>query len=170
MIVEVNNTFGERRLYLLDGSIPRSPPHSSQSEDSSPERPSKPFSDMWTKDFHVSPFNSRKGGGYKLKSSNPFPTLDSFPTIDINIMLKSTKDHPKLIARLFSVAKAWNAEQMSWFDTLNFLASWGWVGFMTFPRIIKEAFNLYFRKGLNVWFRPEVLPSSIGRLPTDTEW
>ncbi|KAF1972770.1 hypothetical protein BU23DRAFT_508106 [Bimuria novae-zelandiae CBS 107.79] len=169
MITEVNNTFGERHIYLLDGSSPTSPPQTPDEEMLVPPRPKTAFADYWTKEFHVSPFNSRKGGGYALKALQPFPSPTSSPTIDITITLKSSKDHSKLVARLFSVAGAQDLEHMGLFGIMKFIAAWGWVGFMTFPRILKEAYVLYFRRGLHVWFRPEVLASSIGRLPSQTE-
>ncbi|KAJ4350067.1 uncharacterized protein N0V89_008688 [Didymosphaeria variabile] len=169
MITEVNNTFGERHLYLLDGSSPTSPATTPGEEELVPTPPKATFADYWTKEFHVSPFNSRKGGGYAQKALNPFPSPTSSPAIEITITLKSTKDHAKIVARLFSVAAALKLDELSWFRAFKFTAVWWTVGFLTFPRILKEALVLYFRKGLRVWFRPEVLASSIGRLPSQTE-
>lgn len=170
MITEVNNTFGERHLYLLDGSSPTSPPQTLDEGTLVSPTPKATFADYWTKEFHVSPFNSRKGGGYSQKAVNPFPTPKSAPIIDIAITLKSSKDHAKLVARLFKIGSATELDALSWIGILRFIAAWGWVGFMTFPRILKEAYVLYFHKGLRVWFRPEVRASSLGRLPSETEW
>lgn len=169
MITEVSNTFGEKHLYLLDGSSPTSPVQTPDEEEVVPLQPKTTFADYWTKEFHVSPFNSRKGGGYAQKSLNPFPSPSSSPAIDITITLKSTKDHAKIVARLFSVGTAMKLDGMGLFEALTFIASWSVVGFLTFPRIIKEAFVLYYRKGLRVWFRPEVRASSMGRVPTQIE-
>lgn len=178
MILEVNNTFGERRMYLLDGSSPPSPPQTlgSQvppvSEDLQQElceSANPPFTDIWMKDFHVSPFNSRKGS-YALKASNPFPTSShDRPTIDNTITLKSSKDHGKLVARLYSTGHALDLESLGILGTLRFVLSWWWVGLVTFPRIAREAFKIFFKRKLHVWFRPEVRTSSIGRLPTRSE-
>lgn len=179
MILEVNNTFGERRMYLLDGSSPPSPPRTPGSQDPSileddtkpaAEEPMKPrFTDIWMKDFHVSPFNSRKGS-YALKSLNPFPhVFHDDPTIDNTITLKSSKDHAKLVARLHSTGKAIDPTNMGAWGTIYFVLSWWWVGLVTFPRIIREAFKIFFQRKLHVWFRPEVLPSSIGRAPSTSE-
>ncbi|KAF1830859.1 hypothetical protein BDW02DRAFT_506587 [Decorospora gaudefroyi] len=178
MILEVNNTFGERRMYLLDGSSPASPPPtpesqgSSLSEEQEPEFPNgakSKFTDIWMKDFHVSPFNSRKGS-YALKAMNPFPSpLNGNPTIDNAITLKTSKDHAKLVARLHSTGKALSPDQMGLLGTLRFVLSWWWVGLVTFPRIVRQAFALYTKRKLHVWFRPEVVTPSIGRLPTPAE-
>jgi DUF1365 family protein len=178
MILEVNNTFGERRMYLLDGSSPPSPPRTPDSEQTSglegqglhvPAGAKSRFTDVWMKDFHVSPFNSRKGS-YALKAQNPFPSVDyEKPAIDNTITLKSSKDHGKLVARLYSTGQAVDLDQLGFFGTVRFILSWWWVGLVTFPRIIREAFKIFFRRKLHVWFRPEVLTSSVGRLPTSAE-
>ena len=177
MILEVNNTFGERRLYLLDGSSPASPPRTPESQESSMAEEPEPllggakpkFTDVWMKDFHVSPFNSRKGS-YALKALDPFPSLNhDNPMIDNTITLKSSKDHAKLVARLYSTGKALDPNQLGFFGTSRFVLSWWWVGLVTFPRIIREAYKLYTKRKLHVWFRPEVSTFSLGRLPTSAE-
>lgn len=175
MVLEVNNTFGERRMYLLDGSSPPSPPRTPDSqtnaapEEISPDASKKRFTDVWMKDFHVSPFNSRKGS-YALKALDPWPYVpyDS-PMIDNTITLKSSKDNPKLVARLYCTRAALDPDQMSLLDSIRFILSWWWVGLVTFPRILREASKLYFKRKLHVWYRPEVLTSSIGRNPSDSE-
>ncbi|KAJ4372972.1 hypothetical protein N0V83_003263 [Neocucurbitaria cava] len=178
MILEVNNTFGERRMYLLDGASPASPPRAPEPERSSasggheselPDAVNSRFTDIWMKDFHVSPFNSRKGS-YALKALNPFPYVSyDAPTIDNTITLKSSKDHAKLVARLHSTGKAINPSELGLFGTIRFVLSWWWVDLVTLPRILREATKLFLKRKLHVWFRPEVLTSSVGRLPTVAE-
>ncbi|CAI6342409.1 unnamed protein product [Periconia digitata] len=169
MILEVNNTFDERRLYLLDGSSPPSPPQTSVPGNSAPVADRMRFTDVWMKDFHVSPFNSRKGS-YALKALNPFPSPSyGDPKIDNNITLQSSKDHSKLVARVYSTGSSISPDCMRMTDFVRFLAGWCWVGFLTSPRIIREASRLYFQRSLHVWFRPEVVETSIGRKPTSTE-
>ena len=161
MVLEVNNTFDERRMYLLTAN--GSKPDDNDEIDPKQEKNGR-FKNAWAKDFHVSPFNSRKGH-YSLSAADP--RQDG--RIDNTIVLKSSKDHVKLIARIFSEGPSVNPSQLSILDEIGFLGRWFWVGFATFPRILNEAVALFFRKGLHVWFRPEVLPSSIGRNPTSTE-
>ncbi|KAF1939482.1 hypothetical protein EJ02DRAFT_352156 [Clathrospora elynae] len=178
MVLEVNNTFGERRMYLLDGSSPPSPPQTPGSQRSSASEITGPelqdgaksnFTDAWMKDFHVSPFNSRKGS-YALKALNPFPhvTYDC-PMIDNTITLKSSKDNAKIVARLHSTGKALDTDELGLLGTLRFVMSWWWVGLVTFPRIAREAFKLFTKRKLHVWFRPEVQTTSVGRPPTLAE-
>ncbi|XPS95525.1 hypothetical protein M3J09_004813 [Ascochyta lentis] len=175
MILEVNNTFGERRIYLLNGTSTSSPPRtpgSTHEEDDGQEVPlgSKTrFTDLWVKDFHVSPFNSRKGS-YALRAQNPFPYAGyDTPMIDNTITLKSSKDHAKVVARLNCIGKPLDPEEFGFLGASWFILSWWWVGLVTFPRILKEAFNLFHKRNLHVWFRPEVLTPSLGRLPTSSE-
>ncbi|KAI4120016.1 MAG: hypothetical protein LQ345_000275 [Seirophora villosa] len=165
MILEVNNTFDERCMYLLKDSIVKDPDESWTII----EHPRSRFRDTWSKDFHVSPFNSRKGS-YALSAQNPFsPHLNSTVDIDNTITLSSSKAHAKLIARVFSSQPSIDPTALSYWASLRFIASWWWVGFVTFPRIVKEAGKLFFRRKLHVWYRPEVLKDSIGRSATEDE-
>lgn len=169
MILEVNNTFGERRIYVLDGSCPGSPARGPVSELPQSNTKNPKFTDVWLKDFHVSPFNSRKGS-YALKALNPFPS-PGFPDarIDNTITLKSSKDHVKIVARVHSTGPPMDANNLGPLATIRFIGGWWWVGFVTFPRILREAFKLYFHRSLHVWFRPEILSTSIGCEPSSTE-
>ncbi|KAF2707880.1 hypothetical protein K504DRAFT_435967 [Pleomassaria siparia CBS 279.74] len=172
MLLEVNNTFGERRLYVLHGSNPDQSGETSGSESSKADcsEPSqKRFKDNWPKDFHVSPFNSRKGH-YSLKAVDPFLSANSdSASVDNTITLASSKDHAKIVARVHSTGPPMDPANLGLVGTLRFVGGWFWVGLLTSPRILKEAARLYFKRGLHVWLRPEVLPSSIGRAPTSTE-
>lgn len=161
MILEVNNTFGERRVYLLDPAA----------LDSSSGKTDSTFRSLWEKDFHVSPFNSRKGS-YTLKAANPFPSAEcdiNDGRIDNTIVMQSSKGHAKIVARVFSTGPSIKVKSMTLLETLRFISGWWWVGLLTFPRILKEAFRLFFHRKLHVWYRPEILASSIGRLPSPTE-
>jgi DUF1365 family protein len=159
MILEVNNTFDERRIYLLKEDL----------GSSDPGVPSSRFKHSWAKDFHVSPFNSRKGH-YALTCLNPFQNgVFRAPGIDNTIILSSSKDNVKLVARLFSEAPPIDPRQASLWDKLALMLLWCWMGLFTFPRILKEAFLLFFQRKLHVWLRPEVLPTSIARRDTWAE-
>ncbi|MCJ1402915.1 hypothetical protein MMC11_006136 [Xylographa trunciseda] len=178
MVLEVNNTFDERRMYLLKGtSDPEAKSAAAQKAvaiDETSMKPPEPndtgrFTDAWVKDFHVSPFNSRKGS-YALTAYDPFVLSQSRPRpINNTITLSSSKDHPKLVARIFSTEPAIDPSEMSLWSKFRFLTSWWWVGFVTFPRIVREAGKLFFRKKLYVWYRPEVLKDSMGRTETARE-
>ena len=180
MILEVNNTFDERRSYLLKAPNSNADTKADLPPDEtldlgSPDKfllskvnqtsqiPAK-FVSHWKKDFHVSPFNSRKGS-YALSASN----VRAESVIDNTITLKSSKGHGKLVARIFSTQDPIDPASFGSWDFAIFLASWWWVGFATFPRIVREAAKLFFKRRLHVWYRPEVLKDSLGRKETQDE-
>lgn len=173
MILEVNNTFGERRIYLLNGTGSSSPPQTPNftidDDGQEPLATKSRFTDFWMKDFHVSPFNSRKGS-YALKAQNPFPYAGyDTPMIDNTITLKSSKDYAKVVARLHCVGDPLDPGQFGVLSAAWFISRWWWTGLVTLPRFLKQASNLFYKRSLHVWFRPEVLSPSLGRLPTSSE-
>ncbi|KAM7195437.1 Protein of unknown function (DUF1365) domain containing protein [Naviculisporaceae sp. PSN 640] len=168
MILEVNNTFDERRMYFL---TPKEDSKNHIRNDENDEAPPSRtiLKQAWPKDFHVSPFNSRKGA-YTLSASDPlYPYMQGTGSISNTINLVSSKGHGKLVARLFPEGSAIDPSTMTLLEKARFLASWWWVGFVTFPRIVKEAGALFFRRKLHVWFRPEPLKSNMGRNADTTE-
>ena len=188
MILEVNNTFDERRMYFLKGPAARDKGKDTPSMDvnhtskwcrsQEAENPqvvkdingnSDKFINTWAKDFHVSPFNSRKGS-YALAAHDPhFPRMEGKGPVDNVITLSSSTQHMKLVARVFSTQPSMQPSEMTFMRMVRFLLSWWWVGFVTFPRIVKEAGKLFFRRKLHIWYRPEVLQDSIGRKETSEE-
>ena len=158
MILEVNNTFDERRMYLMER---KATPNEVLG-------PAVKFAQEWPKDFHVSPFNDR-GGAYSVQSTDPFnSSINGLHKIDNNIVLTSTDGKPKLVARVFSTESGIDARTINTWNAFHFVLRWWWVGFMTNPRILKEARTLWAKK-LQVYYRPEVLSSSIGRKETADE-
>jgi hypothetical protein len=113
----------------------------------------------WANDFHVSPFNSRKGT-YSFAALNPYhKCLYRFPGIDNNVILASSNGHTKLVARLFSDDAPISPQDLGTIDCIAFIIQWCWQGLFTFPRILKETFLLFFRCHLHVWLRHEVRPT-----------
>lgn len=180
MILEVNNTSDERRIYFLKApdldftpTKPQDTPELTESDtaiDPDTEiQPAKKFVIKWAKDFHVSPFNSRKGS-YALSAHDPFyPCLTGKGSINNLVELHSSKDHVKIVTRIFSTAESIDPSLFSLLGRLKFISSWWWVGLVTFPRVLREAGKLFFRRKLRVWYRPEVLTGSIGRHETRDE-
>ena len=179
MILEVNNTFGERRIYFLRDTGPNSVPNATSLTNSARAKSQEldipdmsgfsqaattRFSSSWAKDFHVSPFNSRKGA-YSVSAENPLGK----GKINNTITLSSSKGHPKLVARVFSTGDSIDPSEMGIWGICRFVAAWWWVGFMTFPRILREAAKLFLRRKLHIWYRPEVLQDSLGRQATEDE-
>ncbi|KAI9813266.1 MAG: hypothetical protein M1827_004208 [Pycnora praestabilis] len=189
MILEVNNTFDERRMYLLkantwdapgsdpgdDRTKPCEPQHNSSSQ--AADRPALPditpkgssrFRNAWDKDFHVSPFNSRKGI-YSMVSDDPMVQYAGAKgPVNTTITMTSPEEQSTMVARVFSVDAAIDPATLSPLSVLRFVLSWWWVGLVTFPRILKEAGRL-FNKKMYVFNRPEVKEKSLGRHETKTE-
>ncbi|KAI2601771.1 DUF1365-domain-containing protein [Hypoxylon sp. NC1633] len=147
IVAEVNNTFDERRMYLF----------------SAPDDTGK-FRQTSTKDFHVSPFNSRKGS-YVVTSSSPHYEEN----ISLCTTLRSSKGYPKLVARWWSVEPAMNPSDLSITKSLWLLLGWGWTVPITYLRIVFQAVCLAQVRKLEIWYRPEPRESAVPRQPTTTE-
>ncbi|KIH94162.1 hypothetical protein SPBR_05750 [Sporothrix brasiliensis 5110] len=171
MVLEVNNTFGERRMYYL---TPETKPEVTVSG-SCNEQEARTFRQTWPKDFHVSPFNSRKGS-YQLRANDPLgPQMRGKGPIAATIVLRTSDAQGKIVAGLHSEPgkpvelQSLDPAAMTLWQKAKFLAAWWWVGFGTFPRILTHACILFFKKGLHVWFRPEPLAKTLGRVADATE-
>src|SRR4051812_23229539 len=111
MVVEVNNTFDERRMYFMERKVGGGPASKEAVQN---------FKYSWQKYFHVSPFNSRDGS-YTLQAT--FLTL-----MAIWQVLKTADQKAKFVARVFSTASAFDALSMTRWHTLAFVFRWWWVG------------------------------------------
>lgn len=171
MVLEVNNTFGERRPYFMkiaEEDLDRPEKSSTLNSDGTSRRPTR-FTNAFPKDFHVSPFNSRKGA-YSLIAYDPlFPNMTGRSRIDNTITLLSSKSHPKLVAHVVSKGDAVDPAEMGFISRTKFLSAWWWVVWATAIRTVKEAATLYFTHKLHVWFRPEPLQNTFGRKADETE-
>ncbi|KAI1170955.1 hypothetical protein F4777DRAFT_87329 [Nemania sp. FL0916] len=142
VIAEVNNTFKERRLYLF----------------SVQEHREGIFRQSVAKDFHVSPFNSRKGA-YQLSTTSP----ERAANVSMKITLFSSKGHPKLVARWWSDVPPIDPTESSVLYLLWCLIGWSWTILITFPRIVYQAVLLARVRELHIWYRPEPRESAIPR-------
>ncbi|KAL6700717.1 hypothetical protein J3F84DRAFT_344231 [Trichoderma pleuroticola] len=167
VVLEMNNIFGERRPYLVLRDTMDDATRITLHEISQPTPVWGNAS--WKKEFHMSPFNSRKGF-YSLLARDPFEgDMEGFSGIDIHLNLVSSKGQPKLAVRLHSEGKALDASQIGPWAQAKFVFTWFWVGFLTFPRMVTQAASLFFYHQLHIWFRPEPLKDSLGRRTDDTE-
>lgn len=162
IVLEVNNTFDERRPYLLVRDVTQEPRHITPGQ-------RRRIKGTRVKDFQVSPFNSREGY-YSVQTSDPLgPEMDGFRGIDVTIILNSSNDQPKLIARLFSNGPAVDPALLGPLAKFTFLARWFWVGFATLPRIFWQAAVLLYRLKLDMLSKPEPLVGTLGRRATSVE-
>lgn len=170
MVLEVNNTFDERRMYLLRPDRKEESPNGIDDGAGPTKSAQVVFTEEWKKDFHVSPFNSRKGS-YSLRAIDPLAAYEKTGQVQIDntIVLRSSKYHAKIVARVFTEGPSQDPKTTTSLQLIHFILSWWWVGFATFPRIVYEASRLFFRRHLHVWYRPEVTTTSISRVYTSEE-
>lgn len=114
VVAEVNNTFGERRMYIFT-------PISLK-----PDPCAVLKFECVAKDFHVSPFSSRKGG-YELETRDPAAS----GVVDVKVTLRSSKGRMKLVARWWSVEPAVDPETAGLVEAVEVLLDWAWMGLVT---------------------------------------
>ncbi|KAK4191230.1 hypothetical protein QBC35DRAFT_24972 [Podospora australis] len=154
VILEVNNTFGERRMYIINEAIDGSTGVKAAS--------------MIDKDFHVSPFNFPTGD-YIINASDPFDRQDeSMLGLRVAIMTRSEGFHTTVVS-LRSSEPAIDPFAMTAWNKGRFVLSWGWVGLLTMPRILKEAAVLHYKHKLPFWYKPEPLKGTVSRKASSTE-
>ncbi len=138
---EVNNTFGEKHVYML-GEQARLP-----APEAPPGTPAREKTETWrfttAKAFHVSPFNDMTGE-YRFRFADPRERLDLGVELYREGELAFT-------ARLWSDAAG---EPLGDRQLLRQLARHPLQPGMTYPRILRHALALRRRKGLRVHAKP----------------
>jgi len=138
-VAEVNNTFGERHVYVLPPTNGGPPAYPARYEAN--------------KAFHVSPFNTVEGRYH-------FSFADVRRELDVRIDLRQG-DQILLKARLRG-----NPRPLTPFNHFKTVMRHPVMPHLTVPRIYREAFKLRFRRGLT--YHPKPVPLSrmtIKRLP-----
>jgi cyclopropane-fatty-acyl-phospholipid synthase len=124
-VAEVNNTFGERHLYVLQQHLNGQAPARFQAR----------------KSFHVSPFNDLSGD-YDFSFSAPAPALD----IRVNIQKEGRI--------VFRSQLAGQGVPLTRGNLLKTVGRYPLAAALTFPRILVQAGHLYFRRRLPVHPKP----------------
>jgi hypothetical protein len=164
IILEINNVFGERHPYLLVGELQKQEEeHIQDMTHNGQVLQRAQIKTSWRKRFHVSPFNSRKGSYSILVKDPPEPGMQGFRGLDISITLSSSKDQPKLVAKLLSEGEAINPYRMGILGRVGFISSWLCSVLTILPRFMMQSAILFFKHNLHFWYRPEPLKDSIGR-------
>lgn len=179
VIVEVNNTFGERRMYFVLGNEPRKKlghigPALELGDASDAQRDQNvrySFQESVSKDSHVSASNAldSREGLCSVETNDPLgPSLEGFRPLDVMVTLTSPKTHPKVIIKLFSLGDSLDPRKMTLLERLGLILGWSWVAILTVPRMVKEAGTLWLH-GLNVWIGPGSPREAINRRATTSE-
>jgi cyclopropane-fatty-acyl-phospholipid synthase len=139
VVAEVNNTFGERHVYILDH--PEGPPGA------------WPLRYRAGKAFHVSPFNDRRGD-YTFEFHDPSREMD--------FRIHLERDGERIMtARLHGAPRPLTAGTL-----VRTVARYPLAAALSVPRITWQAARLYFQRGLPVHTRPDPnSPMTIGRRP-----
>ncbi|KAL1921578.1 uncharacterized protein VTP21DRAFT_11294 [Calcarisporiella thermophila] len=147
IVLEVNNTFGEKHIYVLD---PR--------QQIQKHRAGYQYAFKFARKFHVSPFNDRTGS-YACYVSDPAHP-DGF-NLRLVVHEEQTTLAPHSGAPLsenkkfMAQVRAHEVLPLTSNAVLKLLMRYPVDIFLTFPRILREAAILAYRKHLPVYPRPE---------------
>ncbi|CCG81773.1 Putative uncharacterized protein [Taphrina deformans PYCC 5710] len=139
VVLEVNNTFGEKHVYVLQ-------------QDLADEVPRKGYTSAQTfpRRFHVSPFNDRSGS-YRLQCLDPL-SGDEFK-VSMHLTLLDVDGTKKLTAQVESTFAPVETSRTG--SSVWTLVKYGSAVFLTMPRILLQAYKIHYGKKLAVYLRPE---------------
>ncbi|TPX69471.1 hypothetical protein SpCBS45565_g02481 [Spizellomyces sp. 'palustris'] len=146
VILEVNNTFGERHVYVCceKNRVKRAPGYD--------------YSHSIDRSFHVSPFNNRSGN-YEAHFKHPEKTLD----VLLNIKNYTDASLTGPSKPLWFTARVWgDAYPLDARTCAYLLVTYPVTAFLTFPRILWQAWVLAYRKRMRIYQRPSPM-----RIPKD---
>lgn len=150
VVLEVNNTFGEKHIYVLR-----------EFDNGEQVRQGYTSAHTFPRRFHVSPFNDRSGS-YQLQCLDPI-CEHRWNKVDMHLTLLEADGTKKLTAQVNSVQSPISTENS--FAVLWAMIRYGSAVFLTFPRILYQAYVIHYSKKLAVYLRPEPHEdlSAIGR-------
>ncbi|RIB29751.1 hypothetical protein C2G38_2027469 [Gigaspora rosea] len=164
IVLEVNNTFGEKHLYILD-------------RDSEADKSTRLGFDMSftiKRAFHVSPFNDRKGI-YKAFCKDPRSGY-----LDMRLVMYTDPSHPDDVSsenfayknntpmqrsrkKLVATASG-HSYSLNLLSVIYAIMTYPLEIFLTMPRILKEAYKLHYYKNLGIYHRPIPIEGTVVKL------
>ncbi|KAJ3375640.1 hypothetical protein GGF31_002843 [Allomyces arbusculus] len=177
VILEVNNTFGEKHVYVCSKDINTVPVPVEASK--------RGYTHAYrvARSFHVSPFNARRGiydvwtkcprtsGQYDVYLTLAVPRdLEEQSTASPDAMVKAAvgDQEDALIPRdamrmvLYADVRSLTSVPITSAQLLKTAATYPVTVFLTVPRVLREAWKLAFDKGLWVYDRPAPLANGAG--------
>ncbi len=138
VVAEVNNTFGERHIYVLD----------------EPTYEGKWILYRTPKQFHVSPFNA-VDGEYRFRVPRDWTMNPLRIGVDLwhGDTISFTSEWVGRISRTLSTA-----------SIVEGIIKYPFAALLTMPRILWQAARLYYEKGLRIYMKPEPLSSQTFRV------
>lgn len=158
VVLEIHNTFGESHVHVLTVG---------KDEDSCETG----YDHVWTfkRAFHVSPFNDRSGFytvAVKFPSASPSassPLSTPLPKVRVHLHTKSLgSDSRPGELKLAALLRPTSTIPLTSTSLISALARAPITLLLSFPRILYHAWILHYRKRLDVYIRPEPIPSSGG--------
>ncbi|KAJ5701170.1 hypothetical protein N7488_008718 [Penicillium malachiteum] len=187
MVMEVNNSFGERKaaFFRLDagssgtnaeqtaGIVDSVPFHTSgglqHAKFSASASQFKMYKGNWDKDFFLSPFEKVEGYFTTTCSDPCNPFSGTKGPLHSNTTLYAPDGRPKIISRLYSWGEPLDPLRATPWQLMRFICRWGYIGALSKQRIIYEALRVRFRGNLNYLRKPEVKSPNIPREETPIE-
>ncbi|CAG8462359.1 12565_t:CDS:2 [Ambispora leptoticha] len=156
IVLEVNNTFGEKHLYVLSRD---------KEDDDATIRRGYDMSFTFRRSFHVSPFNDRKGF-YRA-----FCKIPSKGKLDMRLVMYTELSVPcnesesiqlgkKKMVAVVSAA----SYPLSLISLCCAMITYPLDVFLTMPRIMKEAYKLHYQKRLGIFHRPNPTEGTVVKL------
>lgn len=174
VILEVNNMFEERRMYLLradNANADLGLDSGEQRNDVMRTGSRLVFTDSWQKDTLTPPLNRRKGS-YSLCAADPLVAYEETGDVRVDnvIIHRSSNAHAEIVAQIWLEGAPKDPADISRLETAEFIITWYCVGLATFPRICWEASKLVFQRKLHICYTPEVDATDIDRPYSEDEW
>ncbi|KAF9480298.1 hypothetical protein BDN70DRAFT_833053 [Pholiota conissans] len=158
-VLEIHNTFGESHVHILELG---------RDED---ESPSLGYDHQWTfpRRFHVSPFNDRSGfytisiksPSHSPMASTNIPDAPPRPSVRVHQYTTSESDPTKPgVLKLTALLRPTHSTRLTTLSLLLALVKAPFALLLTLPRILYVAWILHYVKRLDVYLRPDPLPST----------
>lgn len=108
--------------------------------------------------FHVSPFNDRLGT-YKMLCKDP-----SSGYLDMRIVMYAGQDNKSQLKKKMVATVSGPSYILSMNSVLYAIIRYPFDIFLTFPRILKEAYKLHYSKKLGIYHRPIPIEGTVVKL------
>ncbi|CAG8449122.1 16596_t:CDS:2 [Acaulospora morrowiae] len=150
VVLEINNTFGEKHLHILDRDH----------NDNNATRIGYDMSFTTKRAFHVSPFNDRKGT-YKVYCKDP---ASGYLDVRFVMHTDSSRDDDASDKKKFVATAVGHSYILNRLSLLYAMLTYPTEIFLTMPRILKEAYKLHYNKKLGIYHKPIPIEGTVVKL------
>ncbi|CAG8657778.1 7074_t:CDS:2, partial [Acaulospora colombiana] len=148
--IEINNTFGEKHLHILN--------RDNDADDAN--RIGYDMSFTVKRAFHVSPFNDRKGT-YRIYCKDPASGY-----LNLRFVMHTDSSRGGIVPgkKKFVATARGHSYILNRLSVLYALLTYPTEIFLTMPRILKEAYKLHYYKNLGIYHKPVPIEGTIVKL------